>query len=52
MDCDSTPDIYVVDPNSGKEVELDISLAHPWALDALPKVALEDGTAATRREML
>ena len=33
-------------------MELDISLAHPWALDALPKAALEDGTAATRRETL
>ena len=44
--------MYVVDPDSSKEVELDISLAHPWALDALPKAALEDGTAATRREML
>ena len=49
---DSRPDIYVVDPDSGKEVELDIPLAHPWALDTLPKAALEDGTAATRREML
>ena len=41
-----------MDPDSGKEVELAISVAHPWALDALPKAALEDGTAATRREML
>ena len=41
-----------MDPDFGKEVELDISLAHPWALNALPKAALEDGTAATSREML
>ncbi|XP_062522886.1 uncharacterized protein LOC134197557 [Corticium candelabrum] len=54
LDCDSRPDIYiyVVDPDFSKEVELGISLAHPWALDALPKAALEDGTAAARREML
>ena len=47
LDFDSRPDIYmyVVDPDSGKEVELDIPLAHPWALDTLPK-------AATQREML
>ena len=33
-------------------VKCDISLAHPWTLDALPKAALEDGTAATQKEML
>ena len=41
-----------MDPDSSKEVELDISLVHTWALDALLKTALEDGTAATQREML
>ena len=50
--CDSEdqPDIAITDPETGCEVELDVSLAHPWCVDILSKATREDGAAAARRE--
>ena len=39
-----------MDPVTGTDVELDVSLAHPWCADILSRAAQEDGAAAIRRE--
>ena len=50
--CDSEdrPDISIIDPETGCDMELDVSLSHPWCVDILPNAAREDGAAAARRE--
>ena len=47
---DSRPDIVVFDTGVGSNVELDISLAHPWSSDIFPTSASKDGPAASKRE--
>ena len=47
---DSRPDIVVFDTGVGSNVELDISLAHPWSSDIFPTSASKDGAAASKRE--
>ena len=37
-------------PQSGTDVELDISLTHPWNGDILSLTSKEDGAAAAQRE--
>ena len=51
-DCEDRPDIAIMDPVTGTDVELDVSLAHPWCADILSRAARsrEDGAAAVRRE--
>ena len=44
------PDIVYFNPQSGTDVELDISLACPWNGDILSLASNEDGAAAARRE--
>ena len=44
------PDIVFFDLESGHDVELDISLAHPWSLDTIRQAGQEDGYAALKRE--
>ena len=39
-----------MDPVTRTDVELDVSLAHPWCADILSRAAQEDGAAAVRRE--
>ena len=34
----------------GCDIELDISIAHPWAGHTLSQSAIEDGVAAAKRE--
>ena len=38
-------EIFIVDPDSGADIELDVSLTHLWCLD-LVKVATREGVAA------
>ena len=47
---DNRPDITVLDYQSGKSTDLDVSMAHPWSMDILSKASLFDGAAALRRE--
>ena len=47
---DNRPDNTVFDYQSGKSVDLDVSVAHPWSIDILAKASLFDGAAALRRE--
>ena len=44
------PDIVYFNPQSGTDVELDISLAHPWNGDILSLASKKDVAAAARRE--
>ena len=44
------PDIVYFNLQSGTDVELDISLAHPWNGDILSLSSKEDGATAARRE--
>ena len=47
---DDRPDIIAFDAHSGCDIELDISIAHPWAGHTLSQSAIEDGVAAAKRE--
>ena len=47
---DDRPDIIAFDADSGCDIELDISIAHPWAGHTLLQSAIEDGVAAAKRE--
>ena len=50
LNNDNTPDIVVMDPQTGHDTELDSSLAHPWCTDLLVLAASTAGIAASRRE--
>ena len=47
---DDRPDIIAFDADSGCDIELDISIAHPWAGHTLSQSAFEDEVAAAKRE--
>jgi hypothetical protein len=42
------PDIVVFDAGEGSNVDLDISLVHPWNSEILSRSSKEDGAAAQR----
>ena len=44
------PDIIMFNAESGANIDLDISLAHPWSSDVFPSSAEATGVAANRRE--
>ena len=46
---DNILDIVFFDSNTGYNIDLDISLAHPWSNDIFPTSAGVDGAAADRR---
>ena len=46
----SRPDIIAFDAQSGYDIELDISLAHPWNEDIILQASRVDGAAAAKRE--
>ena len=50
LDNDNRPDIVVINPQTGHDTELDISLAHPWCTDFLILAASTAGIATSRRE--
>ena len=49
-ETDDRPDIVVFDTDNGKNIDLDISLAHPWSNDVIKLAAREQCFAAKRRE--
>ena len=53
-DSDDRPDMFAVDPETSNDIELSVSMAHPWALDVvnMNKAAVEDGAAALHQEEL
>ena len=51
VNTDDRPDIIVFDAQQDCDIELDISVAHPWALHVISRAAQEDGTAAATREV-
>ena len=51
INSDDRPDIIAFDAQSGCDIELDISVAHPWAQHVISLAALEDGVAAGKREV-
>ena len=48
----SHPDIIAFDSKNGRDLEVDISVAHPWNADILLRAAEEDGEGARMREMV
>ena len=50
VNSDKRSDIIVYDPDSGADIELDVSLAHPWCLDSVKAASREEGVAAMKRE--
>ena len=51
VNSDDCPNIVVFDAQQGCDIELDISVAHPWALHVVSRAAQEDGAAAATREV-
>ena len=47
---DARPDIAICSNVFDSNVDLDVSLAHPWCSDIISKAAWQDGAAALRRE--
>ena len=50
VNSDKRSDIFVFDPNSGADIELDVSLAYPWCLDSVKAASRGEGVAAMKRE--
>ena len=50
VNSDKRSDILVYDPDSGADIELDVSLAHPWCLDSVKAASREEGVTAMKRE--
>ena len=50
--CLNRPDISVFDSSSNANIDLDISLAHPWAKEVLKRSATDSGYAASKHEEL
>ena len=51
INAEDRPDIAMFDPNTGQNLDLDVSLAHPWSQDIIRKASKENGhAAATRRK--
>ena len=44
------PDIIFFDSETGQNLDVDVSLAHPWSQDTLKRASREDGFAARTRE--
>ena len=47
---DNRPDITLFDSETGQNLDVDVSLAHPWSQDILKRARREDGYAARTRE--
>ena len=50
VNSDKRSDILVFDSDSGADIELDVSLAHPWCLDSVKAASREEAIAAMKRE--
>ena len=50
VNSDKRSNILIHDPDSGADIELDVSLAHPWCLDSVKAASTEEGIAAMKRE--
>ena len=50
VNSDKRSDILVFDPDSGADIELDVSLAHPWCLDSVKVASREEGVAVMKQE--
>ena len=44
------PDIVAFDPDKGCNIDLDLTLAHPWSSDIFSRLSESNGAAAERRE--
>ena len=42
--------LYTLTQSPGHDVDLDISLAHPWSLDTIRRAGEKNGCAASKRE--
>ena len=50
VNTEDRPDITFFDAESGQNLDVDISLAHPWSQGILKRSSREDGFAACTRE--
>jgi hypothetical protein len=50
VNSNARADIIAYNAQTGADIELDVSLAHPWAGHIISQAAEEDGVAAARRE--
>ena len=50
INTEDRPDITMFDPNTGQNLDIDVSLAHPWSQDIIRRASKESGHAAATRE--
>ena len=50
INTEDCPDITMFDPNTGQNLDCDVSLAHPWSQDIIRRASKENGHAAATRE--
>ena len=50
VNSDDCPDILIYDSETEQNIEVDISLAHPWSQDVIKGASKENGYAAAKRE--
>ena len=50
INTEDRPHITMFDPNTGQNLDLDVSLAHPWSQDIIRRASKENGHAAATRE--
>ena len=50
INTEDRPDITMFDPNTGQNLDLDVSLAHPWSQDIIKRASRENGHAVATRE--
>ena len=50
ISTEDRPDITMFDPNTGQNLDLDVSLAHRWSQDIIRRTSKKNGHAALPRE--
>ena len=50
LDTEDCPDITMLDPNTGQNLDIDVSLAHSWSQNIIRRASKENGHAAATRE--
>ena len=52
INTEGRPVITMCNPNTGQNLDLDVSLAHPWSQDIIRRASKENGHAAATREQM
>ena len=50
INTEDRPDFTMFDPSTGQNLDIDVSLAHPWRQDIIRRASKENGHGAGSRE--